>query len=300
MAVACHSEDKGCALRLSYAGSLPTTSVLFALKKQRACGIMFLMMNQFATKNNKMAPAVGRAFAILRLLSQTKEPQGVTALARALGIAKSSAHALLKALLATGAIEHAGKRQFRLGPLVEELGRSRHGNRTLTEICQPYLAELAEQMGQTSVFGMPIGDRFRIVSVVEGRGLFRVKAVQDRSIPLLAGVVGKIALAWEIVSVPQVLPRFTKDSVGDVSALADELERVRAEFLALDRGEYLRGVYAAGSPILNGDRLVGIVFSAGFQDHLGEEGLVSLGRAVVQAALAVSRELLEWNAELRR
>ena len=249
-------------------------------------------------KEQGSAPAVGRAFAILRLLSQTKEPQGVTALARALGIGKSSAHALLEALLATGAIEDAGKRQFRLGPLVEELGRSRHGKRKLTEICQPYLAELAEQVGQTSVFGVPIGDRFRIVSVVEGRGLFRVKAVQDRSIPLLAGVVGKIALAWEIVPMPQVLPRFTKDSVGDVSALGDELERVRAELLALDRGEYLRGVYAAGSPILDGDRLVGIVFSAGFQDHLGEEGLISLGRAVVQAARAVSRELLEWKAEL--
>jgi DNA-binding IclR family transcriptional regulator len=260
---------------------------------------MFLMKDSFTGKNNKQpAPAVGRAFAILRLLSQTKEPQGVTALARALGIGKSSAHALLEALLATGAIEDAGKRQFRLGPLVEELGRSRHGKRKLTEICQPHLAELAEQVGQTSVFGTPIGDRFRIMSVVEGQGLFRVKAVQDRSIPLLAGVVGKIALAWKIVPIPQVLPRFTKDSVGDVSALGDELERVRTELLALDRGEYLRGVYAAGSPILNGDRLVGIIFSAGFQDFLGEKGLVSMGRAVVQAARAVSRQLLEWNAEL--
>ena len=259
---------------------------------------MFLMEDQFTGKNKKMAPAVGRAFAILRLLSQTKEPQGVTTLARALGIGKSSAHAILEALLATGAIEDAGKRQFRLGPLVEELGRSRHGKRKLTEICQPYLMELAEQMGQTSVFGAPIGNRFRIMSVVEGRGLFRVKAVQDRSIPLLAGVVGKIALAWEFVPMPQVLPRFTKDSVGDVNALGDELARVRAELIAFDRGEYLRGVYAAGSPILDGDRLVGIIFSAGFQDHLGEEGLISLGQAVAQAARAVSRELLEWKAEL--
>ncbi len=256
------------------------------------------MEDWFTVKNKKMAPAVGRAFAILRFLSQTKEPQGVTALARALGIGKSSAHALLEALLATGAIEDAGKRQFRLGPLVEELGRSRHGKRKLTEICQPYLAEIAEQGGQTSVFGVPIDDRFRILSVVEGRGLFRVKAIQDRSIPLLAGVVGKIALAWKIVPMPQVLPRFTEDSVGDVSALGDELKRVRGELLALDRGEYLRGVYAAGSPILNGDRLVGIVFSAGFQDHLREEGLISLGQVVAQAARAMSRELLEWNAEL--
>ena len=256
------------------------------------------MEYSFAGKNKAPAPAVGRAFAILRLLSQTKEPRGVTAIARSLGIGKSSAHALLEALLAADAIEDAGKRQFRLGPLVEELGRCRHGKRKLTEICQPYLAELAEHVGQTSVFGAPIGDRFRILSVVEGRSLFRVKAVQDRSIPLLAGVVGKIALAWKIVPVPQELPHFTKESVGDLGALGEELEQVRATLVALDRGEYLRGVYAAGSPVLNGDRLVGIVFSAGFQDHLGEKGLMSMARAVEQAARAVSRELLEWNAEL--
>ncbi len=255
------------------------------------------MENLFAAKNKEPAPAVGRAFAILRILSQTKEPQGVTAVARALGIGKSSAYALLQALLATGAIEDAGNRQFRLGPLVEELGRCRRGKRRLSDICRPYLTEVAEQVGQTTVFGIPIGDRFRIVSVVEGRGLFRVKAVQDRSIPLLAGVVGKIALAWRIISIPQVLPRFTKESVGDVSVLSDELERVRAELVAFDRGEYLRGIYAAGSPILNGDRLVGVIFSAGFQDHLGEEGLMSLGRAVVQAARYMSTELLEWNSE---
>jgi len=259
---------------------------------------MFLMENMFASKNKEPAPAVGRAFAILRVLSQSREAQGVTAVARALGIGKSSAHALLQALLATGAIEDTGNRQFRLGPLVEELGRCRQGKRKLSEISRPYLTEVAEQMGQTSVFGTPVGDRFRIVSVVEGRGLFRVKAVQDRTIPLLAGVVGKIALAWGIIAMPQVLPRYTRESEGDISTLSHELERVRAESVAFDRGEYLRGIYAAGSPILNGDRLVGIIFSAGFQDVLGEEGLVSLGRAVIQAARYMSIELLEWNSEL--
>ena len=169
---------------------------------------------------------------------------------------------------------------------------------TYPRSASPIYAEFVEQIGQTGMFGVPDGDRFRIVTVVEGRAPFRVKAVQGRSIPLLAGAVGKIALAWEAVSMPAVLPRFTEDSVGDVSAMGEELERVRGEALALDRGEYLRGVYAAASPILDSDRLVGILFSAGFQDQLGEEGLMSLGQAVAQAARAVSRELLEWKVEL--
>lgn len=243
------------------------------------------------------APAVERAFAILRVLSGTKEPQGVSALARALGLGKSTVHGILQALLAAGAIEDAGGRQFRLGPLVEALGRSRRGTRSVAEICEVHLAQLVERMDQTSVFGYPEREGFRIVTVVEGQGPLRVKAVQGASIPLLAGVVGKIAMAWNIVPIPMDLPRFTEDSIVDMCKLEAELEQVRADGLALDRGEYLRGVYAAASPVLEEDRVSGIVFSAGFQDQLGEEGLESLGRAVKQTASAIARELLEWKVE---
>jgi DNA-binding IclR family transcriptional regulator len=259
----------------------------------------FYMETAFARKNTdpSPAPAVDRAFAILRLMSQAKEPQGVSALSRALGIGKSTVHGILQALLAAGAIEDAGGRQFRLGPLIEDLSRSRRGKRTPAEICQPHLEELVDRMGETSMFGVPEGDRLRIVSVVEGRGPIRVKAVQGRSIPLLAGVVGKIALAWGILPMPDVLPRFTDATVIDLHEAGKELTQVRARGLALDKGEYLRGVFAAASPVLDGDSVVGVVFAAGFQDQLGEEGLTSLGRAVEQAARAASKELMEWKVE---
>lgn len=256
---------------------------------------MFFMMNEFNIKNASPAPAVDRAFAILNLLARTKEPQGVSALARSLGIGKSTAHGILKALFAAGAIEDIGGRQFRLGPLVEELARSRQDRRILSEICRPHLKELVEQTGQTTMFGAPDRGRFRIVLVVEGKGPFHVQAVQGGSIPLLAGAVGKVALAWGAAPMPEVLPRFTETSVDDVDALGKELEQVRKEALALDRGEYLSGVYAAASPIIQGERLLGVLFSSGFQDELGEKGLVSLGRAVAGAARDVSKELLEWK-----
>jgi DNA-binding IclR family transcriptional regulator len=248
------------------------------------------MKNEFPTQNGSHAPAVDRAFLILQLLGRSKEPLGVSAVSRAIGVGKSTVHGILQALLAARAIEDAGGRQYRLGPRVEELARSRQGRRTPAEICRPHLVSLVEQVRQTSMFGVPEGERFRLLSVVEGLDSFRVKAVQGKSIPLLAGVVGKIALAWDAVDMPEVLPRFTEDSVGDLNALLPELNRVRAEGLALDRGEYLRGVYAAASPVLKDERLVGILFSAGFQDQLQEEGLRSMGLAVARAARAVSQE----------
>lgn len=255
------------------------------------------MKNPFAPQNDMPAPAVTRAFAILRLLSRTKEPQGVSGLARALGVGKSTVHGILQALLAVGAVEDAGGRQFRLGPFLEELALSRRGKRDLSDICRPHLVELVDQLGQTSMFGRPEYDRFRIVIAVEGRDPLTVKAVQGGSIPLLAGVVGKIALAWKAAPMPEVLPSFTEETVVDANALKKELKQVRAAGLALDRGEYLRGVYAAASPVLDGNRLEGIIFAAGFQDQLGEEGLTALGEGVARTARAVSNELARWKVE---
>lgn len=253
-------------------------------------------MNSFNTLNKTSpAPAVDRAFAILKFLGREKAPLGVSALARALGIGKSTVHGILQGLLGAGAVEDAGDHKYRLGPLVEELARERRGGRTLAEMSRPYLEGLVQQTGYSGIFGVPETDRFRIVMVVEGSGAFQVKAVQGGSIPLLAGATGKVALAWGAASMPDVLPRFTEDSIGEVAALNEELGRVRAERLALDRSEYLRGVYAAAAPILHGDRLRAIFLSMGFQDQLGEEGLIALGGAVAQAARLASRELFDWS-----
>ena len=241
------------------------------------------------------APAVDRAFVILQFLAQAREPQGVSELSRTLGIGKSTVHGILQGLLAAGAVEDAGGRKYRLGPLVEELARKRRDGHSLAEICRPYLVGLVQQMGYTGVFGVVDADRFRIVTVVEGSGSFQVKAVKGGYIPLLAGATGKVALAWGAASIPDVLPRFTEDSIGEAAALSEELGRVRAEALALDRSEYLRGVYAAASPVLQGDRLLAIILSMGFQDQLGEGGLIALGSAVSQAARSASIELLEWR-----
>ena len=253
-------------------------------------------MNSFNIENKSSpAPAVDRAFVILKFLAQAREPEGVSSLARILGIGKSSVHGILQGLLAAGAVEDAGGRKYRLGPLFEELARSRRDGRSLAEICRPHLAGLVQQMGYTGVFGVIDGDRFRIVTVMEGSGAFQVQAVQGGFIPLLAGATGKVALAWGAAEMPEVLPCFTEDSIGDSAVLAAELVRVRAEALALDRSEYLRGVYAAAAPVVQNDRLLAVLLSMGFQDQLGEEGLVSLGRAVSQAARSASIDLCEWR-----
>ncbi|MGA5252515.1 helix-turn-helix domain-containing protein [Streptomyces pseudogriseolus] len=67
------------------------------------------------------------AFALLEALRQHGDEAGVTELAVACGVPKSTAHRLLEQLVALGAVERRGAR-YRLGAQLYRLGQA--GSRT--------------------------------------------------------------------------------------------------------------------------------------------------------------------------
>ncbi|GAB4257348.1 MAG: hypothetical protein Kow0092_04130 [Deferrisomatales bacterium] len=221
--------------------------------------------------------------AVLRLLATADGPLGVSGIARALGLSKGTVHAVVQALRAEGAVEEAGGRKVRLGPLIDALARGRAVGRTLEGVCRPHLEAVARQTGQTTLLGVPEGDRLRIAEVSEGRGALRVAAAPGMRIPLAVGATGKVARAWA-TDAPGAGARGGEEG-------GPEAERIRTDGVAYDREEYLRGVVAAAAPVLAGDRLAGILYAVGFREEVGEEGLLELGRAVRAAARAASREL---------
>ena len=257
---------------------------------------MFHMTNAFGKENSGAyrAPAVARALKILRLLGASSAPLGVSEIARAIGASKGSVYGVLQALREEGAVEGVGDKKLRLGPLVDQLAARRQGERTLVEVCRPYLERLATQSGQTALLGIPERTRLRIDAAVEGTGGLRVGAVPGSRIPLLAGATGKVLMAWGAAAIPEAPPRFTAGSPTDAESLRREVERTRREGVALDRGEYLQGLAAVAAPLLgDGDRLLGVLYAVGFLDELIPSDLESLAEGVRTAARAASRELSE-------
>jgi len=243
--------------------------------------------------NKKILPAVAvdRALAILSLLSKAKQPQALATLSCALNIEENSIYGILQPLVAAGAVEDTGRRGYRLGSFVDELANNKRGNRKLADLVLPYLNEIATRTGQSSMFGVPIGDRFHILTVVEGTGPYHVRASKGSSISLKEGVVGKIAFAWELVSVRENSGGFGKDAAGEAGNFIEEMKTIRSRRLAMDPGEHMTALYSAAAPILETDRLIGIILSTGFRDQLGEDGVLSLGQAVADAAMKVSKEI---------
>lgn len=101
--------------------------------------------------------SVGAALDVLDVLAGHEE-LGVSAVARELGVAKSTAHRLLTTLAARGLVEQSAETgRYRLGMRLYELGhRAMTGNR-LRAVALPVLAELRRRSGLTVQLAVPDG-----------------------------------------------------------------------------------------------------------------------------------------------
>ncbi|TWD13589.1 IclR-like helix-turn-helix domain-containing protein [Streptomyces sp. T12] len=71
------------------------------------------------------ASVIASAFALLRVLSEAQRPVGVTSLASAVGLPKTTAHRLLEQMAAEGVVERR-ERKWRLGNGIYDLARLGH------------------------------------------------------------------------------------------------------------------------------------------------------------------------------
>ncbi len=204
------------------------------------------------------APAVHKAFQLLRVVAATRRRIGVTDLARELGYSKSTTHGLIHALLREGALaqDHNGRGLF-LGPAVADLAFSGWNFLKMTELAQPFIDKIRDYIGQSVFLGVLIGERVMIMATAEAADTLRISASPGATISLFTGAVGKVFLAGkksgEAVQLieKKKLPSHTSRSIVDEKSYLAELERVRAKGYAIDDEEYLTGIRAVAVALRN-------------------------------------------------
>ncbi|MFH1982841.1 MAG: IclR family transcriptional regulator [Pseudomonadota bacterium] len=221
------------------------------------------------------APAVRKAFALLRAVADARTPQGLSELAQSLCLSKGTTHGLVGALLAEGALEHdlEGKKLL-LGPVLADLSLKRWNYFRIAATVQPLLNDLRDRIGETVFLGVMSCSKGVIVATAEAEKPFKISSPPGTVIPLLAGAVGKVFLARmdDARAREQLrrtgLPRSTPRSVTDENAYLRELESVRKNGYALDDEEYLAGVKAVAVSLDNRSALPMAVWVVGFSAGL--------------------------------
>ncbi len=140
--------------------------------------------------------AVERAFAVLQTLAAADGSLGVTAIATATGLAKSTVARLLATLEGLGMAERAGAGgRYRLGP-----GLATFTPRTassLVELARPHLRDLVDETGEDA--GLAVSDGYDVLYVaqVQGSGAVQVQDWTGARLPPHAVAAGFVLMrSW--------------------------------------------------------------------------------------------------------
>jgi len=210
-----------------------------------------------------------RAFEVLELLA-TRSPRGVTEIAGALGMQKSGASRLLKALSRWGYVVQDLKRgQYQSGPRVLALAEHHvHGDRLL-RVAPPVMRDLAQTCRATVHLAQVVADRMLVVAKEPSPETIQVASRVGGPITPHASAMGKVLLASlsEKDRAPFLKPpleRFTERTLVDPRKLAKVLHQIRQRGFALESGEEHAGVGCIGAPIVGrADRWVAALSVAG-------------------------------------
>ena len=246
------------------------------------------------------APAVHKAFQVLRMVAEAERGLRIVELADRLGYSASTTHGLVHALLREKAlVQGEGAHELFLGPLIAELAFTDWNYLKVNELAQPVLNKVRDRAEATVFLGVRIRTRVMITATAEAMESFKISAPVGTTIPLFAGAVGKVFLAQETAErigqlvAEKGLPRYTAKSITTLDGYLEELNRVRSRGYAVDDEEYLSGVRAVAVALNNRQGLPIAIWVVGFAVNMGLEKLQQVASIAADSAKELRFELEE-------
>jgi len=206
--------------------------------------------------------SIARAAAVLRALERSPEGLGITELAAATELPKSTVHRLVTALTEEELLARGADGRVRLGPAVSRLGSAAHEG--LAERLRPLLLGLRRDLDETVDLSVLDGAAARFVDQVPAPRRLRATSSVGELFPLHCTANGKALLAGLPVEVAETLlpshpAALTPRTLTTRAALLEELEEIRTAGLAFDREEHTPGICAVGVAVtVGGDPVAAI------------------------------------------
>jgi DNA-binding IclR family transcriptional regulator len=236
---------------------------------------------------------VEKSIDVLFFLHGAREPLGVSALGRSLGLPRSTVHRLIAPLLRRGLVERDGAGRYRPGFALVALGLGVLRGDPLVAAARPVLEEEARELGETVFLTAARGGRIAVLEKAEGRGMLRAAPQVGATVPVHATAVGKLQLAFapEGVVLGEPFDAFTPATRATPEALAREVELARRRGYAENRDEWIPGLAVVAAPVLVAGTLAGAVSIAVPSVRLAELDPASLAARAVRAAERVAARL---------
>ncbi|WP_460841275.1 IclR family transcriptional regulator [Nocardioides marmoraquaticus] len=243
-------------------------------------------------------PAATRALRVLRFLASQPDPVPVDRIAAAVGLPRSTAYHLLRAMADEGFVSHVAEdARYCLGIAAFEVGSGYTRQAPLQRLARRPLVDLVDRTGRSAHLAVPHGRD--VLYVLEERAPGRPPLVTDVGVRLPAALTasGRAILA----ALPEAQVRalhpdrsaFVDRHGGgptSLTALRGLLSETRRRGWAREDGEVTPGFASVAVAVLdhNGGPVGGVAVTWDVREQVDEDGLVA---AVTGTARAVSRRV---------
>lgn len=223
---------------------------------------------------------------------------GVSAIARALDLPKSTTHRLLASLGRRGLVEQDEQGRYRPGLRLVALGLGVLDREPVVAAARPELEAEARASGEALFLAAARGGRLVVLDKVEGTGFLRASPRVGEEVPVAVTATGRLHLAFAPESVAAAAAQSTPKGVEARQALAREVAQARRRGWAQNREEWLPGLAVVAAPILvrgaagaGAERLAAVVALAAPTVRLPATHTERVARRVVAAARRIGATL---------
>lgn len=195
---------------------------------------------------------------VIEHVAASPRPVGLSAIAREVGLPKSSAHALVRTLDDEGYLQRDERGEYSLGPRLLRLLGSLPHRLELPRVARPIMQELVDEVGETAILGIRQGDDIVYVEQVEAPHVIRYVAPLGEPRPMHVTSIGKLYLALmppddaDAVLAEAKLEKLTDRSLISRAQIDSELDRIRDRGHSINDEESVAGVVAVAVPVREG------------------------------------------------
>jgi DNA-binding IclR family transcriptional regulator len=243
--------------------------------------------------------SVAKAIRILELLASSEKPLTLTQISDELNLAKSTAHGLLRELVAATFLELHEPAAYSIGLRTFEVGAAYLRRTGAVGVIAPELVGLTRTLNVTTHYAVLDGTDAVYLCKEDPPGLgVQLASSIGARLPAEVTAVGKACLAWlhPDAIAEHVRPPGSTDGQGGVPAqLTAELMAVKARGFATDLGEAAAGIECVAAPVfdISGPRgAIGVSYLLGLNkqtDEVAEKVVAVAARVTTLLGGAVPR-----------
>jgi DNA-binding IclR family transcriptional regulator len=237
-----------------------------------------------------------KGMQLLEVLARSKEPLGVTELSGRLGLGKSNVHRLLQALVELGYVTKLENRgDYHVSLRLWELGHAVGAGFTIKNAASEAMSQLLDSTRETVHLSVLDGDEVVYVHKLDSPEPVRAYSEVGGRAPAHCVATGKAILAWQseifLSGLTSRLEQHTPKTIVDPEEFLRELERIRTNGFAVNRGEWRESVWGVAAPIRNDEGVVAAIGVSGPSSRIRPAQIKIFAAEVMVAAEAVSRRL---------